>query len=120
MRLQNPTHTRTWKTLLPYNDIPSKQEINSNLNQSMSMVNIVMTEQEGKLESMERELAAAKAENAKLKAVLEKERTEKKELADTLNSFAPNIQDESDSQDYVIQPGPLHGEFPLTESEATA
>jgi signal transduction histidine kinase/ActR/RegA family two-component response regulator len=95
---------------------------------------MVMTERTGKpenmerelaavkaAESMERELAAAKSENVELRAALEKERAEKKELAEKLVSFAPSIQkDENDCQDAVIEPGPLHEEFPSTESEATS
>jgi hypothetical protein len=67
-----------------------------------------MIEQKRNPESMELELATAKAVNTKLRAALEKERTEKKELEDTLNnSFASSAQKHE-------------SEFPSTELEATA
>jgi signal transduction histidine kinase/AmiR/NasT family two-component response regulator len=80
-----------------------------------------MTERERKPETIERELATVKAENTKLRAALEKERTEKKELADSLNLFAPSTRKaESNCQDVIMEESAPHEDFPLTEVEATA
>jgi signal transduction histidine kinase/CheY-like chemotaxis protein len=95
-------------------NVPNKHE-------SMSLFDLVMTRRKvNPHESMERELAASKTEIEQLRAALEKERTENKELAEKLNSLTVSIQDESDCQDSAVEPDPVHDELPPTESEATA
>jgi hypothetical protein len=112
----------------------NKHKKRSDHNQSTSLFKIIMTERDGKpekaekefaaakaVESMERELATAKAEIEQLRAALRRERRKNKELVKTLVSFASSMQDDdNDNLDVVIDQSAPHEEFPSTESEATA
>jgi signal transduction histidine kinase/ActR/RegA family two-component response regulator len=110
---------------LPANKANSQpnMEVFKKQNKSMSLFDLVMTTREGKGKRMERELTAAKAEIVVLRAALDKERTEKEALAESLNSLTSNNEeDESDFRDVVIEPVLLsvHEEPPSTESELEA
>jgi signal transduction histidine kinase/ActR/RegA family two-component response regulator len=97
-------------------EVPNKHD------KSMSLYDLVTTSREGKQKMMKRELAAAKADIQQLRAALEKERTEKEELAQKLHLLTRSIEDESDFQDAVVEPGPMpiHENPSSAESQATA